>query len=496
VSKGIFHQNLSKDVNSNLNNLAELLGNPSDLQTGAYGLNQRIGLAYLTGLTDQKDLKTNLLQPLTKLLTEGNFSLNRLAQFLPETGVKYHQDFEEIIDQLFQGRTVCFMANQSQALSFATQGWAKHELKEAKSERVVRGPREGFTETIDENIGIIRRYIKDSHLRVDPVILGRRSRTRLAVVYLADIAPERLIGEVRSRLSAIDIDAIIDSGYIEQLIKDRRASIFPLTQSTERTDKVVAAIYEGRVAILVDQSPFAIIVPVTINELYQSTEDYYFDFWMGSFLRILRLLSNNLAVALPGLYVALVAVNPELLPTVFALSIAGSRAGIPFPLALEVLFMELAVEIFREASLRLPGTIGITLGVVAGVILGLVGVQSGLVSPATMVVVAVTAVASFTGSDYAVGITWRLLKYLFLFGAAFFGLFGLTVVGTAVLLHAADLKSFGVSYLAPWSPLQWRELADGPIRSPFWFRWLRPKTYRPQDRLRTGGTKKEDETDE
>lgn len=253
---------------------------------------------------------------------------------------------------------------------------------------------------------------------------------------------------------------------------------------------------EGRAAILVDKSPFAIIVPVTVNELYQSPEDYYFDFWLGSFMRLMRLLANNLAIALPGLYVALVAVNPELLPTYLALTVAGSRVDIPLPLIAEVLILEIMVEIFREAGLRLPGTIGETLGVVSGVVLGLMSVQSGIVSPATLVVVTITAVASFTGPSYSVGVTWRLLKYLLLAGAASFGLFGLTITGVGVLIHASCLKSFGVSYLAPWSPLLWRDLANGPIRMPFWFRWLRPKTFRPQDRLRSGGTKEEDETNE
>ncbi len=487
---------LAENVHNNLQTLSYLLGNPSDLKVETHGVKSGVGLAYLTGLTDSKDIKSNLLQPLTKMFTDGTLTINRLAQSLPETEVKYCPDFETIVEDVLQGRTILFLADESQALSFATQGWAKHELKEPQSERVIRGPREGFTETITENIGIVRRYIKDSRLRVEMITIGRRSKTKVAVVYLADITQPRLVREVHSRLSAIDIDAVIDSGYIEQLIKDRRASIFPLTQNTERTDKAVAAIYEGRVTILVDQSPFAIIVPVTVNELYQSTEDYYFDFWLGSFLRLLRLISNNLAVALPGLYVALVAVNPELLPIELALSIAGARARIPFPLVVEVLLMELTVEIFREAGLRLPGTIGVTYGVVAGVVLGLVAVQSGLVSPVTMVVVAVTAVASFTGPNFAVGITWRILKYLLLIAAAIFGLFGLSVAGTAILLHAADIKSFGVSYLAPWSPLQWPELADGPIRAPLWSRWLRPKTYRPQDSLRSGGTKKEDQTDE
>lgn len=487
---------IGPSIEDNLRHLTRILGDPSDLGIQTHGEDGTLALVYLTSLTNAQDLKANLLVPLSRIPSQNAPSLDTLARLLPQTKPRQCETLEDAADGLLEGRTVLFAAGGGRALSFTAPGWARRLPREPESERLIRGPREGFTEDIDENIGMIRRWLKDRRLRCDPLQLGRRTKTRIAVMYLDDIAQPRLVREVHRRLSAIDIDGVIESGYIEQLIKDRRASIYPLTQATERTDKVAAAVLEGRVAIMVDKSPFVIIVPVTINEFYQSPEDYYFDFWLGSFLRLIRLLGNNLAITLPALYVALVAVNPELLPPQFALTIAGARARIPIPLIAEVLLLELTVEIFREAGLRLPGTIGQTLGITSGVVLGFVGVQSGLVSPVTLVVVAVTAVASFTGPNYAVGITWRLLKYFFLFAAAALGLYGLTLAGMVALIHAADVKSFGVSFLAPWSPLQWRELADGPIRAPFWSRWLRPETYRPQDRLRTGGTKREDEENE
>ncbi len=185
--------------------------------------------------------------------------------------------------------------------------------------------------------------------------------------------------------------------------------------------------------------------------------------------------------------------HPELLPTRLALAIAGTRTRVPVPLVAEVFILELAVEVFREAGLRLPGSVGQTLGMVAGVVLGLTAVQAGFVSPATLVVSAVTAIASFTGPNYEVGVSWRLLKFVLAIAAALFGLPGLTIAGILVLGHAAGLKSFGVSYLAPWAPLQWEELGDAPVRKPFWARWYRPETYRPRNKLRTGGTKREDD---
>ncbi|MGE5529683.1 MAG: spore germination protein [Patescibacteria group bacterium] len=338
-------------------------------------------------------------------LPERNDSLDKLATLLPQTGFQKYTDLETAASDLLLGRTLVFLDNETEAISFKTQGWARHELKEPTLEPAIRGPREGFTETLSENIGMIRRWIEDRRLRADQLKVGRRTKTKIAVMYLSDVAQPRLVAEVKRRLSAIDIDGIIDSGYLEQLIADRRASIFQLSQATERTDKVTASILEGRVAILVDKSPFVILVPVTVNELYQSAEDFYLNFWLASFTRLLRLLGNVLAVGLPGLYVAFASVNPDLLPPQFALIIASSRAHAPLPLVAEVFILEVALGVFYEAALRLPGALSQTVGIVSGIILGLVGIFSGIVSPATVIVVAVTAVASYTGPNYAVGLT-------------------------------------------------------------------------------------------
>lgn len=381
-------------------------------------------------------------------------------------------------------------------LAVEAQGWLKRGPQESETERVIRGPREGFTETLEDNIGLVRRWIRDPNLKVEELCVGRRTKTRLVFLYLQDVAHPRVVKEVRRRVAALDLDGVLESGYLQQLITDRRASIFPLIQATERSDRIAAGLLEGRVAILVDKSATALLVPVTINELYQTPEDYYLSFWLGSFLRLIRLLGNNLAVALPGLYIAVTGFHPELLPTKLALVIAGTRIRVPVPLVTELFIWEIAVEVFREAGLRLPGAVGQTLGVVVGVVLGLTAVQAGFVSPATLVVVTITAIASFTGPNYEVGVTWRLLKYLLTAAAALLGLYGLTIAGLLVLVHAADLKSFGVSYLAPWAPLQWEELGDAPVRKPFWARWHRPETYRPRNKLRSGGTKREDDEED
>lgn len=418
-----------------------------------------------------------------------------MAWDLPVTGrIRPLADSGAAVEVLLAGNFV--FVNNLLLLAVEAQGWLKRGPQESETERVIRGPREGFTETLEDNIGLVRRWIRDPNLKVEELCVGRRTKTRLVFLYLQDVAHPRVVKEVRRRVAALDLDGVLESGYLQQLITDRRASIFPLIQATERSDRIAAGLLEGRVAILVDKSATALLVPVTINELYQTPEDYYLSFWLGSFLRLIRLLGNNLAVALPGLYIAVTGFHPELLPTKLALVIAGTRIRVPVPLVTELFIWEIAVEVFREAGLRLPGAVGQTLGVVVGVVLGLTAVQAGFVSPATLVVVTITAIASFTGPNYEVGVTWRLLKYLLTAAAALLGLYGLTIAGLLVLVHAADLKSFGVSYLAPWAPLQWEELGDAPVRKPFWARWHRPETYRPRNKLRSGGTKREDDEED
>lgn len=468
--------------------IAEAMGYPSDLRVTPVGKEGLSHLLYLNSLVDDETVAwaTDQFAAFTAVRTAG-LELPVRGRLRPLDGSS------AAVEVLLEGNLVVV---NGEMLAVETQGWLKREPQEPETERVIRGPREGFTETLADNIGLVRRWIRDPSLQVEELRVGRRTKTRVVLVYLADVAPPRMVSEVRRRLEALDLDGILESGYIQQLITDRRASIFPLIQATERSDRIAAGILEGRVAILVDKSTTSLLVPVTINELYQTPEDYYLSFWVGSFLRLIRLLGNNLAVALPGLYIAVTDFHPELLPTQLALAIAGTRTRVPVPLLAELFIMEIAVEVFREAGLRLPGSVGQTLGMVAGSVLGLTAVQAGFVSPATLVVVAVTAIASFTGPNYEVGVTWRLLKFMLAIAAALFGLHGLTIAGILVLVHAADLKSFGVSYLAPWAPLQWEELGDAPVRKTFWARWHRPETYRPRNKLRTGGTKREDDEDD
>lgn len=415
-------------------------------------------------------------------------SLQRGSQWekvLPEIGRrgKLRNHTDEVAADLLSGHAIIHLTGSSEAYALMCYGGPKRQPTDPHVERTVRGSRLSFVENLNDNIGMIRLFIQDPALRIHRLKIGRRTGTDGAVIYLNNLADPGLVEEVKQRLGRIEIDGVLDSGYLEQLITDNRWSVLPLTQATERPDKVAAALLEGRVALAVNCSPNLIIVPVTVNDLYQSPDDYYWGFWFGSFLRFFRILGNNIAVALPGLYVALLGVNPEALPVTFALVVSGGRMGVAFPLIIELLLIEFTLEIFREASLRLPQTVSQTLGVTTGIVLGIAAVGAGLVSNATLVVSVVTAIASYSGPDYGIGLSWRILKYILVIAAALFGLVGLVAAGIAILGYAASQNSFGVAYLAPWSPIHGVELLDTVLRRPLWIP-RRFATYHPTDEVR------------
>jgi hypothetical protein len=460
-----------------LDNIRNFLGDPADLRMLFPEEEDTLAVLYQKGTADEKEL------------------FNRLEDFLinPDNSTSVKRYFREkralevALSDLNQGHAIFIQLQGQEYLIYnlPLPEWQLRPIEEPLSERMIRGPREGFTESITANTAMIRRWIKDKNFNVEGMTVGVRTQTAIRLLYLADVADPGLVAEVRSRIAAIEIDGILESGYLEQLITDNPMTIFPLIQSTERTDKVAAGVLEGRVAILVDKSPFALIVPATINELYQSPEDYYFNFYLGSFLRFFRLFGNVIAVALPGLYIALAYVNPELLPVKFLFSIANSRLEVPYPIYIEVLILEVFEEIFREAGLRLSGTVSQVLGTAIGLSLTFAAIQTHLVSGATLVVSAVSAAALFSTPSYSIGVPWRIFKFALMIGAIFLGVVGVILSGLFILAHAATLTSFGVSYLAPWAPLQAAELiGDSVFRFPLWWRRQRPGTYKPINRLR------------
>lgn len=351
------------------------------------------------------------------------------------------------------------------------------EIPKAESEKSIRGSREAFTEELETNLTLIENRIRDGHLTRVNLTLGRRTQTETVLLYLEDVAYERVVRETKRRLRSFDIDSVMDSGMAEQLMKENTWSPFPQIQATERPDRVAQAILEGRVAILFAHSPEALLVPATVNSMFQTNDDSYRHFMVVSFLRLIRYLAGFLAAFLPGIYVAVNCFHTQILPTNLVLSIAEAREGVPFPALLEILIMELAFELIREAGLRMPGAIGNTIGIVGGLIIGQSAVSANLVSPMTVVVAALTALGSFSVPNEEFSEALRLVKYINIFLGGMLGIVGIVSGAYLLVLHLSALKSFGVPYLSPYVGQEindFQDLHDALVRYP-----LRTMTRRP-----------------
>ena len=489
ISSVIGNQEIRKSADENLQIILQSIGNPDDIYSHRIGNGGKTFaiVLYFETLVDSNMLGQHVIKPMNKFM-RGNteeVTQDQLRSILSAAKLVEINDLHNAVDRLLAGFSLVLLNNAKTIFAVSLPGFARRGIEEAPTEKVIKGPREGFTETIADNIGLIRRYIKDPNLRLEKKLIGERTKTEVAVIYLHDVADPDIVKEVHKRLDQIKIDGILESGYIAELISDRRITPFPLVQETEKPDRLVGGILEGRVAILVDRSSFNIVVPVTSNEFYQTSEDFYFNWITATSLRMIRAIGTIFAVTLPGLYIAVIAVNPELMPPSLVQLEASIRAQVPFPAVLEMVITFFAFEILREASVRFPSSLNMILGVGGGIVMGLASITAGLVSGITVALVVFCILSSFTTSNPAKEQAWRWVRYILFFAGASFGLMGVIAAGVMVLAHMAGLKSFGVSYLAPWAPPLAVDMADAPVRLPWWLSYRRPPTYRPrqEDRL-------------
>ncbi|WP_078414843.1 spore germination protein [Priestia abyssalis] len=392
----------------------------------------------------------------------------------------------DLVSKVLTGWTGLLIDGLSDVLILGTIKTNKRNIEEPVSEALVRGPRVGFTECISDNTALLRSHGENENLSLTKFQVGKRVKKELVIAYMEEIADPELVEEVKKRIQKIDIDHLPESGYVEQLIEDNYLSPFPQVQNTERPDRVISALLEGRVAILLDGTPFALIVPVTFSMMLQSPEDYYERWIPGTFIRLLRFGAAMISLFAPALYISFISFHPGLIPTKLAISITGTREGVPFPSLIEALIMEVAIEILREAGLRLPKPIGPAMGIVGGLIIGEAAVQAGIVSNIMVIVVAITAISSFALAQYSAGIPLRMLRFVAMFFAAVFGLYGVLLFFLLLCSHLVKLKSFGVPYASPAVPYHLSDWKDFMVRMPLQMMKRRPKMMHTKDPIRKG----------
>ena len=476
---------ISINTNENISYIKTIMKDSSDVVYREFSIqNWKCALIYIDGMVDKYLIDDYILRPVMRYELDIKDVHEIKDRILTVSDIKEVNNLSEGINAVLSGDTLMFVEGLESCYVIASRLWPVRGISEPSSETVIRGSRDGFTETIRFNTALVRRRIKDTRLKIVPDKLGKRSKTDVAILYIEDIVNKEVLSELMKRIEKINIDAIFDSGYVEQLIEDNIWSPFPQIQSTERPDVVSAALYEGRVAILVDNSPFAIVVPTTLPNLFQSPDDYYQRWIYASTVRIIRVLSVLISLVLPALYIAITTSHTGIIPTKLAYSIAASREGVPFPAYVEVLIMEFSMAFLTEAVVRLPKAIGATIGIVGGLIIGQAAVSAGIVSPIMIIIVSITVITSFVIPNYQVTTAFRLVRFLIIIAAALAGLYGIMLGLIVLLIHLTRLKSFGIPYLAPAVSTEKSDLKDMFIRFPLRYLKTRPKYMKTGDKIR------------
>lgn len=473
---------LHRDLTKNIDFLKNAYKDCSDVVYREISIGSRIDavLVYIDGLTNTEEADQHVLMPLLQMKPQERGAapaVEDIKKHISVSGLNEIYSLADIFKQISIGNPVLLFEDQTKGISIGLPKWEKRSIKEPDAETVIRGPREGFVETIRVNTSLLRRKIRHPLLKMKQMDLGRYTETQVIIAYIEGLASSTLVDEVTSRLQRIQMDGILESGYIEEMIQDYPFSPFPQILTTERPDVAAACLLEGRVVILVDGTPITLIAPCTFASLLQAPEDYYNHFYIGIFIRWLRYGFFFIALLAPSAYVAILTFHQEMLPTSLLLTIAESREQIPFPALVEAFIMEITFEALREAGVRLPKQVGAAVSIVGALVIGQAATAAGLVSSPMVMVVAITGVASFLMPRYAAGISIRMLRFPIMIFSGMLGLLGVMLGITAIVGHLCTLKSFGVPYFSSIAPLKLKNLKDVLIRAPWWAMNTRPEFF-------------------
>lgn len=468
-----------KNLEKNKKQIQDVFQETFDFKMDQIKLGEADACVCYLGTMLSQDTLTN------KILSAGQGSKNSAQPtdiegirdtYFPTVAFEFASSFHQVVWHILSGYAVIMVDGMGKALSLEIGNIEKRSITEPSTQTIIRGPKEAFTEDLSTNISLVRKRLKNPHLKFESFYIGRDTKTTVVIGYMDTITNQDILDEVRKRVKKIDIGGIFDSGNIEELIVDKNFTPFPLTFNTERPDSISAHLMDGKVGIFVDGSPFALAMPSVLTDFFQSPEDYYQPFLMSSFVRMIRYVSFMIALILPSLYVALSTFHQELMPTQLLISIQAQREGVPFPAVIEIFVMELTFEIMREAGVRMPRAVGQTVSIVGALVIGQAAVEAGLVSNVLVIIVAFTAIASFVSPIYNFSISTRLLRFILILFAAIFGLYGVLLFLILMVIHLVSLRSFGVPYLAPVAPFSIQNQDDIFIRLPGWFNKQRP-TY-------------------
>ena len=448
-------------------------------------------IIYIDGLVDSISINNFVLEPLmAEKHRHGKTFGGNLSEYvdnclLPQNSVKKIQEFKDVLSGINMGDCLLFIDTLDVAFGIDVKKFEQRSISVPENESVIKGPQQGYVENLRTNTSLLRRIINNENLVIENIEIGKISKTRCGVCYMQNIANGDLVAEVKFRLNNLDIDSLISTGELEQLIEDDEGFGIPHILSTERPDKCAKYLLQGRVVVLVNGNPYAIIMPATIEDFLFSPEDTNLRPLFANFLRGIRILAALLTLLLPGIYLAITSFHQELLPTELLFSILSARENVPFPIILELLLMEISFELIREASLRVPSLIGSSIGIVGALILGDAAVNAGIVSPTLIIIVAITGIASFAIPDFSFGFHVRIFRFWFIALGYTAGFLGIGVGLFIYITMLCSIKSFGVPYTTPIAP-SYDTKGNGYFIPPIWKQeyrasFLSPKRKKAQD---------------
>lgn len=472
---------LTEDLEETIRNIRAGLGESPDLKVRKIQLGGehpvQAAAVHISGLADADAVNEFVIGSLLadpQKLSSGNTSdparlPEQLLSGILELGdAELTDNWNDLLLAVLSGDTAVLIDGSTNAVMCDTKGGEARSVEESSSQMVVRGPKDGFVESVATNISLIRRRIKSPKLRLEYTRIGTETHTHVAMLYMKELAGEDLVEEVRNRLNKVAVDEVLESGFIEELIQDKTFTPFPTIYNSERPDVAAGNLLEGRVVIIVDGTPFVLILPAVFTQFFQSAEDYSQRFDIAILMRIVRYVSFIVLLLGPSVYIALTTYHYEMIPTTLLINLLSQRETVPFPAFVEALLMEGAFEILREAGVRMPRVIGQTVSVVGALILGSAVVEAGIITPIMVIVIALTGIASFAIPAYNMAIAGRIIRFGFLLLGGMFGFYGITLGLIVLVAHMNSLRSFGIPYLSPFVPLSVKGQKDSILRLPLW----------------------------
>lgn len=444
-------------------------------------INKKAAVLFISTISDTKDMEERVIKPLL-LNTDSSIEMNQVIQSQTLSELKFIKD---VLTEVNRGNTVLFLEDKAVAYVMDTADFQARSIGVAEDEVILKGPKESFIEKAAVNISLIRKKIRNENLVVESITVSKRSHNDVFIVYIKDLVNDELLKDVKKRLSEIDADAIQNISLLEQYIEDRKYSLFPTLLYTERPDRATSFLEDGHIVLLMDNAPSSLVLPATFWSFFHTSEEHYLRFPYGNATRALRLAALCIALFTSSIYISITNYHAEMIPPDLLLAISSTREKVPFPVFIEILMMEFAFELIREAGLRVPSPIGPTIGIVGALILGQAAVQANIISPIVIIVVALGGLSSFSVSDISMNYAARLTKFMFIFSAGMFGIYGMTAMFIVGVFYLVSIKSFGVPYLAPKSP-GFISSGDTIFRKLITSERLRPGYLKPKDIVKKG----------